>query len=96
MLSSDKPANLSQFSSFVTIPEASQTLKRKKFKSVTLASLTAQGTHAPEWRDRIVALKGRTDAVRACLEKRGLKFNASKMALDAYEQMLARLESELI
>jgi uncharacterized membrane protein len=96
MLSSDKPVNLSKFSSFVTIPEASQTLKRKKFKSVTLANLTAQGTHAPEWRERILALKERTDAVRVCLEKRGLKFNVSKMALDAYEQMLARLESELV
>jgi len=96
MLSSDKPANLSQFSSFVTVPEASNSQKQKKFKAVTLISLSAQGHNSPEWRDRIVAIKERTDAVRECLKKRGLKFNQSKMALDAYEQLLARIEAELI
>jgi uncharacterized membrane protein len=96
MLDHNKPANLSQFSSFVTIPEASNTLKRKKFKSITLISLSAQGTNSPEWCEKIATLKQRTEAVRNCLKKRGLKFNQSKMALDAYEEMLARIEAELI
>jgi uncharacterized membrane protein len=95
MFDHNKSVNLSQFSSFVTIPEASNTLKQKKFKAITLASLSAQGHNSPEWKERILLLKERTDAVRDCLKKRGLKFNQSKMALDAYEQMLARIEAEL-
>jgi len=94
-MSDIKPANLSAFSSFVTVPEASNTQKRKKFKTVTLINVSAQGTHGPEWRARIIAIKERTDAVRENLKKRGLKFNQSKMALEGYEMMLARLEAEL-
>lgn len=92
----NKPVNLSAFSSFVTVPESANTLKNKKFKSVTLVCLQANPKRTPEQNARVIALKERADSVRKELKKRGLKFNLSAMALDGIEQILAKIEAELL
>ncbi len=91
-----KPANLSAFSSFVTVPESENRLKHKKEKAITLVCLQTRKKADSAINAKIINLKARTDAVRAALKQRKLKFNATVMALEGYEHMLAKIEAELI
>ena len=95
MLDHNKPANLSQFSDFVQVPESANKHKHTKFKTINLIQVQATHRHTPEFRERVLNLRQRADAIRANLKKRGLKFSHERMVLVAYEEMLSRIEKEL-
>ena len=65
------PINMSQFSGFVSIPEASQTLKKKKVKPITIVGLNTRLGFSEEKNNKIIDLNNRVQAIRAYLKQRG-------------------------
>ena len=86
---------MSQFSGFVSIPEASQTLKRKKVKPITIVGLNTRHGFSEEKNNKIIDLNNRVQAIRAYLKQRGLKFNMQKMCMEAIMQKLEAIEKSL-